>query len=306
MTMTETQKQAILHACHTLKEDTRKSLRVMSSAEIAKRTLAEATEAFRKSNAAYILAIDAYLNLPRLLHPNLRYRKAAKESLTIMLNKANLLWNDRYECNQYLKSIAQETNSKAIDPMKEKADKKPGKQLSRLLLEYTDYEVPKSKPQKKPKNDPVMRAETDEEMWLVLNSESSKRVRRKHTETDTPNETTLKKKISEGIKRKASDMEATLIKKKSSVNMSIFRKPTNEKAKAVLELWEDIDLSSSSVHSSPPQSPQPARRLRTPKNSDEKGSEQRSPRLWRRQARAERINESSRSESRTTLKRNYK
>lgn len=299
MTISNSQKETILRACNTLKNDTRKSLMVMTNKEVAEKKRAEATELFKKSNAAYILALQAYLDLSHLLHPNLRYRKLVKDSLNIMLNKAQLLASNHFEQNTYLNSPAQESNNKAIDPIKVMADKKPGKQLSKLLIEYTDYEAPRKKHRKKPKNDPVIPAQViEDDMRLILSSTSSKRIKRKFSDVASKEEepAPLHKKASTGIKRKVSE---------KTVNMGIFRKPTNEETKAVLELWEDVDLSSSSIRSSPPQSPEPKRNHGAVKRSDGSGSEHHSPRFWRRQVRKERITESSRSESRTTLKRNH-
>ncbi|HEU5281321.1 MAG TPA: hypothetical protein VFU82_05030, partial [Gammaproteobacteria bacterium] len=233
-------------------------------------------EAFKKTNAAYMLAMHAYLELSQIRHPNLRYRKTVKDSLDTLLMQAKLLtiyhhnepvsMDKQDELKAYLQTEAKTSNSLAIETVKRKADEKPGKQLSNLLIEFTDYEVTQKKAGKK-------HHKSTAEAALKSHHEPLKRKASEPEETG--HAASLKKKISTSIKRKVSEAE-TIIKKKSGESLSflhkpslekskskkntkktsdIYRQPSNEKAKRVLGITDVFDdplsMSSSTTQKTP-------------------------------------------------------
>lgn len=286
MTISTAQKKGIINICNKLKDDTRKSLQVMTNGEVAQTFYIEAALTFRKTHAAYILAMQAYLDLSPILHPRRRFHKSVKESLESLLEE--LINNENNpEVDAFLKRNYQLSYHPAIEAVISMADTKPGKALSNLLLQFTDYQEPRKKKhsRKNIQNDHTHPAAPEHVQRSQL--PHTEKPKRKHEEAEDPTETpSFRKKVS------------TTLKKKSSEGFGIFRRPTNEKAKAVLGLtseFEDVGLSSSTLQSSP-NSPEPVRK---PKENSP-SNETRSPRFWRRK---QHITANTRSESSMTLKR---
>lgn len=277
MTISPKQKESIINLCKYLKDDTSKSLRVMTIPELAEKAHSEAAEAFKKTYAAYILAMHAYLELSRLRHPNLRHRKSVQDALDTLLLEAKLLINtedsnftaanSQPELKKHLSSEV--TNHKIVEGVKRNADAKPGKHLSSLLVEHTNYEVPSKKAGRKHHHQNT----TTPTHAPTQPKTRHERLKRKVSEPEENADNTtpsLKGKIGATIKRKASEAE-TMIRKKSGdalaflhlpspdekqktsrlgkvrmqakakATSTIYRKPSNEKALRVLGITDVFD-----------------------------------------------------------------
>lgn len=298
MTLKNAQRKFIINACNKLKDDTRKSLHIVTNGKLAEKFYLEAALAFRKTHAAYILAMQAYLDLPAILHPRRRFNKPVKEHLETLLTEiASLInhANNNQEFNDFLQGNFQASYHPSIEAVISLADTKPGKALSNLLLQFTDYEAPRKKKHahKKPHNDPSHpTAPNHVQRSQLPHPEKTKQNKPEPSDSvDTPS---FRKKVS------------TTIRKKSSEGFGIFRRPTNEKARKILGItsdFEDIGLSSSTLQSSP-NSPETER-----KQPENKGgsNETRSPRFWRRKQAdlPPHLTANTRSRSSTTLKRQH-
>jgi hypothetical protein len=291
MTISAKQKERIINLCQHLKDETQKSLKVMTDPELAQKAHLDAAQAFKKTHAAYILAMNAYLNLSRWSHPRLRHRDSVEKALGTLLTQARLITdikdentlaiNSQLELKQYLNSNA--SDSVAIEGIKRNADAKPGKQLSSLLMEYTDYQLPSKKAGKKHHHHQDTTAPTNN---TTQPKQRPQRLKRKVSEPEenAGNNPSLKGKIGATIKRKASEAE-TMIKKKSNdalaflhlpspdekqktsrlgkvrmqakakATSTIYRKPSNEKALRVLGITDVFDDPLSASTSTLPRTP---------------------------------------------------